>query len=368
MSSTIRRREFLQMAAGAAAVAAAPTILTAKKTDAPVILGSGEHRYEVHHNWPQLPRQFTWQTTHNVALDRAGNLYVIHEGDAKQPEHPAIFVFDPEGKYIRSFGQQFQGGGHGLEVHAEGGEEFLYVTAYQHLKFFAKLTLDGKTIWERRAPMESGIYATGEDTKPDGAWGRDRFMPTNIAFHPENDDFFVADGYGAYAIHRYDGDANYQSTFGKPGKDDGQFDLPHGVWIDRRPSAGLSEAGYKGRIVVADRVNARLQWFTLEGEHLETLDGFLLPANVDTFGEVMLVPDLRSRITLLDGQNKIFAQLGDDAGWREDVMSKGVRAHPDQWPAGRFIHPHDACFDADGNIFIAEWVATGRVTKLRRLS
>ena len=133
------------------------------------------------------------------------------------------------------------------------------------------------------------------------------------------------------------------------------------MWIDRRPGRGPS-------IVVADRVNARLQWFTLEGEHLETLDGFLLPANVDTFGEVMLVPDLRSRVTLLDGQNKVIAHLGDDAQWREDVMSKGVRAHPDQWPAGKFIHPHDACFDAEGNIFIAEWVATGRVTKLRRLS
>ncbi len=42
---TIRRREFLQMAAGAAAVVAAPTIITAKKTESPVILGSGEHRY-----------------------------------------------------------------------------------------------------------------------------------------------------------------------------------------------------------------------------------------------------------------------------------------------------------------------------------
>lgn len=35
---------------------------------------------------------------------------------------------------------------------------------------------------------------------------------------------------------------------------------------------------------------------------------------------------------------------------------------------GRFVHPHDACFDADGNIFVAEWVATGRVTKLQRMT
>jgi hypothetical protein len=361
MSSGIRRREFLQLAAGAAAAVAAPRVITAKKTDLPLILGSGEHRYEVLHNWPQLPDKFTWQTTHNVAFDRAGNLYVIHEGHKDKPEHPAVFVFDADGKYIRSFGSEFQGGGHGLEVHEENGEEFLYVTGYQHLKKFAKLTLDGKTVWVRHAPMESGIYAAKEDTKPTGQWGRDRFMPTNIAFHPTSGDFYVADGYGAYVIHQYDRDANYKSTFGKDGNADGEFNLPHGVWIDTRPGRDPS-------VVVADRVNARLQWFSLEGKHLQTLDGFLLPANVDTRGEVMLVPDLRSRVTLLDGKNNVIAHLGDDEAWREHVLKDGVRTHPDQRPAGKFIHPHDACFDADGNIFIAEWVATGRVTKLRKLS
>jgi hypothetical protein len=363
--STIRRREFLQMAAGAAAAVAAPTILTAKKTDSPVIVGSGEHRYEAHHDWPQLPDQFTWQTTHNVAVDKAGNLYVIHEGDPKMPDHPAIFVFDSDGKYVRSFGQQFQGGGHGLEVHEENGEEFLYVTAYKFLKNLSKLTLNGETVWERRAPMKCAMYAAGEDgedtAKPDGTWGRDRFMPTNIAFHPNGGDFYVADGYGAYAVHLYDRDANYKSTFGKPGKEDGQFDLPHGVWIDRRTSR-------KPSVVVADRVNARLQWFTLDGKHLETLGGFLLPANVDTFENVMLVPDLQARLTLLDGQNKVIAQLGDDAAWREKVMTFQPRSKPEDCPAGKFIHPHDACFDAVGNIYVAEWVATGRITKLRHVS
>jgi len=37
------------------------------------------------------------------------------------------------------------------------------------------------------------------------------------------------------------------------------------------------------------------------------------------------------------------------------------------WQDGKFVHPHDACFDKDGNIFVAEWVERGRVTKLRRL-
>lgn len=258
MTLRIGRREFLQTTAGTLALAATPTILTASKTKEPMIIGDGDHRYEVIHHWAELPDQFTWQTTHNVAIDKAGNLYVIHEGHADKPDHPAIFIFDPEGKYIRSFGSEFQGGGHGLEVREEGGEEFLYVTGYQQLKKFAKLTLDGETIWVRFAPMESGVYAAGEDTKPEKKWGRDRFMPTNFAFHPGGNGFFVADGYGAFVIHEYDQDANYKSTFGKPGKGDAEFDTPHGVWIDARP-------GREPSIVVTDRANGRLQWFTQIG-------------------------------------------------------------------------------------------------------
>lgn len=364
MSKSIGRRDFLKAAAGAAAVVSGPTILTAKKTDSPVIIGSGEYKYEAIHNWPQLPDKYTWQTTHDVSFDKAGNLYVIHEGHKDKQNHPAIFVFDSEGKFVRAFGQEFQGGGHGLEVHEENGEEFLYVTGYQALKKFAKLTLKGETIWERHAPVQSGVYSKDEDKSHKAGMGRNRFQPTNIAFCPQGTGFYVADGYGAYVIHMYDSAANYQSTFGREGKADGQFELPHGVWTDARP-------GREPSVVVADRINGRLQWFTLDGKHRETQGGFDLPANVDTFGELMLVPELVARVTLLDAKNQVVVRLGDDPAWRDKVKAdakKEIRKTPERCPAGAFIHPHDACFDKDGNIFVAEWVATGRVTKLRKVS
>ena len=34
---------------------------------------------------------------------------------------------------------------------------------------------------------------------------------------------------------------------------------------------------------------------------------------------------------------------------------------------GQFMCPHGACFDHEGNIFVAEWVEVGRVTKLRKV-
>ena len=47
---------------------------------------------------------------------------------------------------------------------------------------------------------------------------------------------------------------------------------------------------------------------------------------------------------------------------------KDVRGDEAKWLDGKFVHPHDACFGANGDIFVAEWVKTGRVSKLKKLS
>ena len=109
---------------------------------------------------------------------------------------------------------------------------------------------------------------------------------------------------------------------------------------------------------------------TLNGKHLQTRDGFILPANADVYGELLLVPDLSARITLLGRENKVLTQMGEDSDWRKAVLkdAMALRNQPDQWQDGKFLHPHDACFDREGNILVAEWVATGRITRLRRLT
>ena len=190
-------------------------------------------------------------------------------------------------------------------------------------------------------------------------WGRDRFMPTNTAFL-ENGDLLVADGYGSYRIHRYDRDGNWKSCLGGPGGGKGTFDTPHGLWIDKR-------SGKTPTLIVADRAHHTLQYLTLEGKHLSTQDGFGLPANIDGHGDLLVVPELFARVSLLDKNNQVVARLGDDSRRIRNDTKHTIRGDPRQWKPGRFVHPHDACFDHEGNIFVAEWVATGRVTKLKRL-
>ena len=355
---TSSRRQFLSTAAtGAALITAAPMAITASRTSDEVITGEGEHKFRVRHDWPMLPDKYNWQTTHNVAVDKSGNLYVIHEGRADQKDHPSIFVFDPERKFIRAFGAQFQGGGHGIEVRQEGGEEFLYVAAYQQVKCFAKMTLTGEIVWFRKAPMESGVYAPGEDTSTSKTWTRQGFLPTNFAFLDDGG-FLLADGYGSFHIHRFDKDVNWVSSFGGDGDGKGKFKTSHGLWVDKRP-------GREPSIVVTDRAHNTLQIFNMDGEYLETLEGFGLPANVDTWQNLMLVPELKARVTLLNEKNEVVAHLGTAIDRLNKVNN--LRGQPNEWKDGQFVHPHDACFAENGDIYVAEWVGTGRITKLERV-
>jgi hypothetical protein len=356
----LSRRSLLKTTTASAAVLSmGPWVHSESKTSSSLIVGDGEHRYEMFHHWAKLPAPFHWQTTHNVATDSQDNLYVVHEGKAALKDHPAIFVFDSTGKYVRSFGKQFQGGGHGLEVRREGNEEFLYVTGYQAVKMFAKLTLKGDIVWERRAPMESGVYHPDELTKPKNAHERDRFQPTNFAFLDDGG-FLLADGYGSYFIHRYDKEGKWLSRFGGPGDGHGTFKTPHGLWIDRRDPL-------KQKVIVCDRAHDTLQIFSIDGDYLETLKGFGLPANIDTRGDLILVPELKARVSLLGKDNKVIATFGDDVQRISADSKKAIRSDESTWQDGKFVHPHDACFDRNGNIFVAEWVATGRVTKMRKL-
>src|SRR5262249_3108056 len=193
-------------------------------------------------------------------------------------------VFDPTGKFVRSFGKEYYPGGHGIDIRKEGKEEFLYLCDIAHREVI-KTTLKGEVVWKMGYPKEAGVY-----TKPE------QYRPTNVAFAPDGG-FYVADGYGSHYISQYDKDARHVRTWGGLGKDAGKMSTPHGIWLDDRP-------GRTPSLVVADRANARLQYFTLDGKHIGFVKDVLFPAHFDIRGEVLMVPDLHARVSLFDKDNK----------------------------------------------------------------
>lgn len=335
----------------AVTLSAAPAILNAqdKSGGRPPRIGKGEHMYEVTHGWGELPDHVRWGETHGVAVDEAGLIYIKHRTTSPEPMD-GIVVFDPQGKFIRSFGKEYHGGGHGIDIRKEGGEEFLYLCDIQNRQV-VKTTLTGEHVWKLSYPTEPGVYER-----------LDQYRPTNVAFHPDGG-FYIADGYGSNYIHQYDKNAQWIRTWGGGGSEPGKMQTPHGIWLDNRP-------GREPTLVVADRANARLQYFTLDGQHLSLVNDVSFPAHFDIRGSELLVPDLHARVSIFDADNKVVVHLGYDPDWTKQVLANNfeMRGRPDRWQPGRFIHPHDACYDHDGNIFVVEWVPRGRVSKLTRIT
>jgi len=343
------------MTSAAAAGLCAPLIRASNKSGlGPVIVGEGEFTYEVEHDWARVPTTHAFGNTHGVAVDSQGLIHIKHTVHQSSGSGDAICVFDPGGAFVRSWGADFRGGAHGLSLVREGGDEFLFVCDCNR-GVVQKTTLTGEVVLDFRWPESSGLYNSKAEYKPTnvavvplGLTGLDG-KPCSQAGH-----IYIADGYGKSWIHEHSAAGEYIASFGGPGAERGQVSCPHGIGIDTRQPTP--------RIVVADRGNRRLQYFTLEGRHLGfTTEGLRMPCHFDQRGPVLLVPDLEARVTLLGEGDRVLAQLGDGINF-------SLRDRPrDQFVAGKFIAPHNACFDAAGNIFVVEWVEVGRVTRLRKV-
>lgn len=345
----VTRRSFLVTAA-----AAAPAFLgaTDKAWSKTPVLGEGEHQYEANHDWGELPRTIKYGNTHGVCEDAQGNIYIHHTVHATSETLDTLVVFDHHGKFIRSWGRQFRGGAHGLTIRKEGNEEFLYLCDYQH-GIVTKRTLGGEEVFTLGYPVESDAY------RPKNKFSTVPYRPTNVAIGP-NGDIYVGDGYGSSFINQYNQNAEFIRTFAGPGNGDEQVDCPHGLLVDTRGETPL--------LVVTDRGNSRLQRFTLEGKHVDSIVGTSkMPCYLHERNGEVVIPDLLSKIIILDRQNKVVARLGEGEYSSQDWSTARNQA-PGTFVPGRFVCPHGACFDHEGNIFVVEWVEAGRVTKLRRLS
>jgi hypothetical protein len=349
------RREFLS-------AAAVPLVLGTQNksgSKAPV-LGSGAFTYEAIHDWGTLPPSLKWGNTHAVVEDSQGFIHVHHTVHATSESADTVVVFDSKGKFVRSWGRQFRGVAHGMQLRREGRDEFLYLTVNatnprlspqpEAQACVVKATLKGEVVWTIQGPPDVPQY---KEPNPDGS--AKRYNPTNVAIAP-NGDIYVGDGYGSYFVNHYTAKGEHVRTFGGRGSGPGQLAEPHGIWVDTRERNPV--------LVVADRRNNRLQRFALDGKHVDFVEGFRLPCHFDERQGTVVIPDLHGRVTLIDRSNRIIEHLGDS---NAPNWNNPMRTQPrETFIPGQFICPHGACFDHQGNIFVAEWVEVGRVTKLRR--
>ena len=350
--SNLSRRAFVKSSVAAAALASAPAILRGAEMSKSKTIGKDRYTYQVVENWGPLPEGKQYGHTHGVCETADGRIF-IHNAS---PTGDCTCIFGPDGKFMKSWGQSFgdclKNGAHGMQLRKEGNDEFLYLATTNCHKVF-KTTLDGEVLLTLEYPKEAR-NAQGQPCYTDAS----KYSPTNIAFGP-NGDFYVADGYGSNYVHQYDIKGAYIRTFGGTGADNGQLKCPHGIWCDTRDASNP-------KILVADRSNVRLQWFTLDGKFIEMVNHELRhPCHFDQRGTDILIPDLHGRLTIFDKDNNLVTHLGDNP----DPKKRGNHGvKPNELVPGEFVTPHQAIWDRAGNIYCAEWLPYGRVTKLKLVS
>jgi NHL repeat len=298
-----------------------------------VEIGAGEHTYAVDHDWAQAGK-LGLGYTHGIAVDSDDRVYVFNQSPT------SVVVFGADGEVVDAWGEEFATGAHGFRL--AGG--YLFVTDIAR-GLVAKVATDGEVVFRVGAPARPDIYG---DDRP--------YRPTDVAVAPDGR-FFVTDGYGQHWVHAYSAEGELLYSFGGEGSELGCFSQPHGIWVDER--------GDDPMLYVADRRNERIQVLTLEGVPVRCIEdeiGFI--CGFHGCGSVLYVPDLHSRVTVLDESDSLLVHLGeDDTLWQLDGWpNRPVNACPE----GSFIAPHAVATDSRGDLYVVEWVATGRITKLRR--
>src|SRR5262245_31339743 len=99
----------------------------------------------------------------------------LHQApQGRRGDDDSIVVFDSSGKPVRTFGKEYHGAGHGIDIRKENGQEFLYLSCIQQ-GIVVKTTLKGEVIWTKEKPEESGKYKDAAA----------KYSPTNVAFAPD---------------------------------------------------------------------------------------------------------------------------------------------------------------------------------------
>jgi hypothetical protein len=228
-----------------------------------------------------------------------------------------------------------------------------------------KVTLEGRLLTELPIPPEDGRFQAG----PSGT-----YCPCGTAVNEARfggaGDVWVADGYGSSLVHRFDRDGRHLSILsGEEGA--GRFNCPHAVYIDRRP-------GKSPEMYVADRGNRRVQVYDLEGRYQRAFGDQVLnsPSGFAQWGDWLVVAELFGRIAVLDSNDAVVGWIGADPdchadqgwpaqpGWPNAISDDGVAQALTLPDPGRFNSPHSVAVDADGNLFVPEWLIGGRYSKV----
>ena len=284
-----------------------------------MVFGQGTHQYTVQEEWWTLPEGWEFGWIPAVAVDSQDRVYVY-----SRSEHPMV-VFDRDGNFIDAWGDDILKDAHGIFIDADDN---IYCTE-RDTHVMRKFTTNGELLMTLGTPDAPG--AEGEPFN----------KPTDFALGPDGE-MYISDGYGNARVHKYSPDGELIKSWGQPGTGPGEFDLPHCVRVDPR-----------NRLMVADRENNRIQFFTLDGEYIEEWGDLLQPDTIYIDDDdLVYIAELGQRISIMTLDGEVISQWGSERG---------------STVPGEFLAcPHGIWLDSHGDIYVGEVQADARLQKFIR--
>ncbi|MBI3969684.1 MAG: hypothetical protein HY332_00225 [Chloroflexi bacterium] len=290
------------------------------------IVGSGKWTFEAVPDWGRSAARPEFGVVSGVACDSEDNVYVF-----QRTIEPSVLVFNREGTFLRQWGLGEFRHPHGIWIGSErgpGSREVVLVTdrdLHQVVKY---------------SPAGERLAEWGTSREPGDA-GEPFNQPARATLGPEGE-MFVADGYGQYRVHRFGADGLPARSWGRRGTGPGEFRWPvHHALLDPR-----------GRLLVIDRGNGRIQHFSPDGEYLGAWTGFRMPQDmvVTPDHDVVIAEGARPAITILSLDGEVLGRWGE----RGDGP-------------GQFADsPHSLWMDSRGDLYVGEVLTPNRIQKFVR--
>ena len=232
-----------------------------------------EIRYTSVPDFLKLPADVYLGEAAGVAVNSKGHIFVFSRGNTVGPAYGAaaaqLLEFAPDGKFIREIGHHLYAWSFAHSVKVDKDDNIW--VADKGSDMVIKFNPEGRVAMVFGRKQE----ASDEGTEPlkhpkpplppvDGMFRQ----VTDVAWDSSGNTY-IADGYINSRIAKVDKEGNWVKSWGEPGDQPGQFNVPHSITLDAR-----------NNIYVADRGNRRIQVFDTEGKFLRqfTID---VPADPD---------------------------------------------------------------------------------------
>jgi len=189
----------------------------------------------------KVPKGEYFGETQGIATNSKGHVFVYF----RDPQ-TRLWEFDQNGNFVKEIGKNYYGFLYAHSMRIDRHDNIW--TVDEGTNIVTKFDPTGTRVLlviGVRPPVADGLVAGGAPTGPDENYVLCR--PTDVAFDGE-DNVFVSDGYCNNRVVKYDKYGRFLAKIGKraTGTGVGEFNLPHGLQVDRQ-----------GNVYVADRGNAR---------------------------------------------------------------------------------------------------------------